>query len=229
MPDTYIPALGYRWLTGLYDPVVRITTREATFKAALLDQAQIQPGQRVLDLACGTATLTIAAKQRVPGAELVGLDGDPAILKLARAKAHTVEVDIHFDEGLSNALPYAAAGFDAVLSSLFFHHLEREAKQATLREVWRVLRPGGALHVADWGRAQDPLMRLAFYGIQLLDGFRTTQDNVQGMLPRFMSDCGFAQVRETRRFRTVFGTLSLYQARKGPHPPLRGDLSQRER
>jgi SAM-dependent methyltransferase len=210
--DSYVPALGYRWLTGLYDPVVRLTTREATFKSALLDQAQLRPGQRVLDLACGTATLTIAAHQRQPAAELTGLDGDPEILRIARDKAQRAGMQLQFDESLSHALPYADGHFDAVLCSLFFHHLDRAAKLATLREVLRVLRPGGALHVADWGRAQEPLMRLAFYGIQLLDGFRTTEDNVRGLLPQFMTDSGFTGVRETRRFRTVFGTLSLYRA-----------------
>ena len=69
MPESeqaYIPALGYRWLTGLYDPVVRLTTRESTFKPALIEQAQLQAGERVLDLACGTATLTLAAKRAQP-------------------------------------------------------------------------------------------------------------------------------------------------------------------
>jgi ubiquinone/menaquinone biosynthesis C-methylase UbiE len=215
--DRYIPALGYRWLTGLYDPVVALTTREATFKPALLDQAELRPGQRVLDLACGTATLSIAAKQRVPSIELTGLDGDPDILRVARDKAQRAGMKLQFDEGLSHALPYADGSFDVVLCSLFFHHLDRAAKLATLREVLRVLKPGGMLHVADWGRAQDPLMRLAFYGIQLLDGFRTTRDNVHGLLPQFMMDSGFSGVRETRRFRTLFGTLSLYSADR-PEP-----------
>ena len=64
--EHYIPALSYDRLTFLYDPVVRLPTREAAFKAALLAQAMIQPGQRVLDLACGTATLTITIKQTQP-------------------------------------------------------------------------------------------------------------------------------------------------------------------
>lgn len=212
--DRYIPALGYRWLTGLYDPVVALTTRESAFKSALLDQAGLRAGQQVLDLACGTATLTIAAKQREPAAEIIGLDGDPDILRRARDKALQAGVPLHFDHGLSHSLPYADGRFDSVLCSLFFHHIGRDAKLATLREVGRVLKPGGMLHVADWGGAQDPLMRLAFLGIQLLDGFRTTRDNVQGLLPQFMSDSGLVGVRETRRFRTVFGTLSLYRAER---------------
>ena len=212
--ERYVPALGYRWLTALYDPVVRATTRESTFKPALLDQAELKPTERVLDLACGTATLTVAAKLREPSADISGLDGDPEILKLARAKAQHAGVAIRFDEGYSDRMPYADASFDKVLCSLFFHHLSREAKLSSLREIFRVLKSGGELHVADWGRAANPLMRIAFLGIQLLDGFPNTSDNVKGLLPPLMREAGFADVAETRRYSTMFGTLSLYRALK---------------
>lgn len=210
--DRYIPALAYSWLTGLYDPVVRLTTRESVFKSALLDQADLQPGQRVLDLACGTATLTIAAKQRQPQAVVTGIDGDPAILAIARDKSARAGTDIRFDQGLSNALPYADASFDSVICSLFFHHLGRDAKRATFAELHRVLKPGGFLHVADWGRPQNLLMRAAFVGIQLLDGFTTTRDNVNGLLPGYMRDAGFSPVDETGAYATVFGSMCLYRA-----------------
>ena len=212
MTDRFIPALAYRWLTPLYDPVVALTTRERTFKAALLAQAALQQGQRVLDLACGTATLTIAAKRSQPQAEIVGLDGDPDILERARRKATEAGVELRFDQALSNQMPYPDATYDVVVSSLFFHHLDRDTKLATLREVRRVLRPGAVLHVADWGQAANPLMRVLFYLVQLLDGFETTADNVAGRLPQFMRDCGFVDVAETRRFATPLGSISLYRA-----------------
>ncbi|MEK6807196.1 MAG: class I SAM-dependent methyltransferase [Pseudomonadota bacterium] len=210
--DRYVPALAYDWLTPAYDTVVRLTTRESTFKSALLDQANLRVGQQVLDLACGTATLTIAAKQCQPGIEITGMDGDPAILARARTKAARAGVSIHFDPALSCATPYANGQFDRVLCSLFFHHLSTENKRRTFSEIARVLKPSGELHVADWGKAQNPLMRLAFCGIQLLDGFDNTADNVNGQLPALMRDAGFSGVSETRRFPTMWGTLSLYRA-----------------
>jgi len=210
--DRYVPALGFRWLTPLYDAVVRMTTRERTFKQALLDQAALSSEQEVLDLACGTGTLAIWAKQRVTGLRLAGLDGDAQMLARARAKAQVAGLEIAFDEGFSTSLPYPDGRFDRVLSSLFFHHLDRDSKQRTLTQVFRVLRPGGELHVADWGRAANPLMRVAYFGIQLLDGFDNTADNVNGLLPEFMRAAGFADVTETRRYSTMWGTLSLYRA-----------------
>jgi len=211
--EHYIPALSYDRLTFLYDPVVRLTTREAAFKAALLSQAQIQPGQRVLDLACGTATLTIAIKQAHPQATVIGIDGDPAILRRARAKAKQAGVKIQLDEGLSYELPYTDESFDHVLSSLFFHHLTRENKLRTLTEVRRVLKPGGEFHVADWGAPQNGLMKLASQGIVLLDG-ATTKDNFAGQLPVFIRRSGFEAVEETQHFNSLFGTIRLHKAHK---------------
>lgn len=209
----YIPALRYDWLTSLYDPVVRLTTREATFKAALLSQATIQPGQRVLDLACGTGTLTISIKQAHPQATVIGIDGDQAILRQARAKAEHKGAEIQFDEGMSYELPYADESFDHVLSSLFFHHLTRENKLRTLAEVRRVLKHGGEFHVADWGLPHNALMRLASQGIVLLDG-TTTKDNFAGKLPEFIRQSGFEGIEEKKHFNCLFGTIRIHTAHK---------------
>ena len=212
--ERYIPALAYRWLTPLYDPVVRWTTRERTFKPALLQQAELRPGDRVLDLACGTGTLTILAKQLYPSITIMGLDGDAAVLGKAREKARFAGVAVNFELALAQQIPFPDSSLDIVLSSLFFHHLTRESKLAVLREVLRVLKPAGELHVADWGRAANPLMRLLFYFVQLLDGFANTTDNVAGRLPDLMRAAGFAAVSEQRRFATPLGTISLYAAIK---------------
>jgi hypothetical protein len=83
-----------------------------------------------------------------------------------------------------------------------------------LKEVYRVLVPGGELHVADWGKAGNALMRSAFFLVQLLDGFKTTTDNVNGLLPEFFSAAGLQDVQETARYATLFGTMALYQARR---------------
>lgn len=209
------PALGLHVLTPLYDRVVALTTRERTFKRALLDQARIEPAHQVLVVGCGTGTLAIAAQRRQPGARMSGLDADPAVLAIAARKARLAGADIAFDLGRSTVLPYADERFDRVLSSLFFHHLSWGDKVLTAREMHRVLRPAGELHVADWGRAGGLLSRTAFLAVQLLDGFDSTSDNVAGMLPVLFGSAGFRQVEETCRIATVFGIVSLYRAVRG--------------
>lgn len=210
--DSYVPALAFDRLTPLFDPVVRLTTRERMFKRRLLDQASISPGERVLDLGCGTGTLAIMAKQREPAAELVGIDGDPAILRRARAKLAEAGLDVTFDEGLADELPYPDGSFDKVLSTLLFHHLAREVKEGAAREVARVLRPGGELHVVDWGPPPDRAARLQFLFVQAFDGFGPTDDNIAGRLPAIFAGAGLRDVRERSCLRVTFGSLSLYSA-----------------
>lgn len=205
----YVPALGYGLLTALYDPVVAVTTRERSFKSRLVEQADIQEGHDVLDLGCGTATLTVWIKKRIPGANVTGLDGDAAILSRAQHKAKKNGVDIRFDHGLSTELPYAEASFDRVVSSLFFHHLCHDDKVKTIAEVFRVLRPGGQFHVADWGKPQNVLMRVMFSLVRSLDGLANTRDNAEGKLPSLFSNGGFENVRLTAEMATLFGTLAF--------------------
>lgn len=213
-PTRLLPALRFRRLTRYYDAVVGATTRERTFKHALIDQAQIEAGHHVLDVGAGTGTLAIWAKQREPGATVVGVDGDPEIVALARAKATKADVTVQLDRAMSYDLPYPSACFDRALSSLFFHHLRWEDKVRTAQEIFRVLKPGASLHVADWGRPTNTLMRGLVLSVQLLDGFATTRDNVAGRLVDLFRQAGFVDVALRRSFGTMYGTLSLYSAFK---------------
>lgn len=212
--NKYIPALKYDWLTPVYDPLLKWTMGEFAFKRQLVRQAGIEKGNRVLDLGCGTATLTLLLKKTHPEAEVVGLDSDPKVLEIAKTKAVKTGLKIALDRGMAFELPYPDRSFDRVLSSLVFHHLTRDNKVRTLKEVFRVLKPGGELHVADWGKPQNTLMRVAFLLVQMLDGFNTTADSVNGLLPELFSQAGFEDIQQTDRHMTLFGTLALYRARK---------------
>ena len=212
---SFIPALRFDRLTPLFDPVVALTTRERSFKSRVLERARIGEGEAVLDLGCGTGTLAIAAAASVPAAGLVGLDADPAVLRRARSKARAAGAEVRFDEGFSTELPYPDAHFDVVLSTLFFHHLRDDDKRRTAGEVLRVLKPRGRLVVADVGRPQDPVMRLAVLAtVQLLDGHETTSASVAGRLPGLLDDAGFATVAVRDRLRTPTGTIEIVTAER---------------
>lgn len=208
----YLPALRFHWLTPYYDNIAGLATPERRFKQALISQAQLEQGHRVLDLASGTGTLAIWIKQHQPQAEVIGVDCDPAILALAMEKAKQANVSVVFDRAMSCCLPYPAEHFDRVVSSLFFHHLSWVEKEQTAKELFRVLKPGAELHVADWGRASNILMRSLFLFEQLFDGFDKTQDNVSGKLVTLFEQSGFIEVAEEQTFDTIFGTLALYRA-----------------
>ncbi len=208
----YLPALRFHWLTPHYDAIAALTIPERRFKQALIAQANCEQGHRILDLASGTGTLAIRLKQLLPQSEVVGVDCDPAILSLAELKARQADVTVQFERAMSSALPYPDEHFDRAFSSLFFHHLAWKEKKQTAREIFRILRPGAELHVADWGRPSNLLMRGLFLFEQLFDGFENTQDNVSGRLITLFQESGFIQVSEEQTFDTLFGTLALYRA-----------------
>ena len=210
--EDYIPPLRYKLLTRFYDPIVRWTTREAAFKRALLAQVVADRPRHVLDLGCGTGTLTIAIAKALPDAAVSGLDADAEALAIAAHKGRRAGVRLGLHKGFSTAMPFGNAQFDCVVSSLFFHHLTRETKIATLREVRRVLAPDGWLHVADWGKPSNALMRALFFMVQLLDGFETTRDSVIGALPELLSAGGYDRVEDTAKFDAPLGTMRLLRA-----------------
>lgn len=212
--DDLVPALGWSSLARLYDPVVALTTREGYFKRELLRQASITEAASVLDLGCGTGTLAVQLARAFPTSTVTGIDGDDTVLRRARRKASEAGLEIRFDRGLASALPYPPDSFDRVVSTLFFHHLARSQKTETASAVLRVLRPGGQFHVADWGKPTSRLMRLLFYSVQLLDGFETTADNADGLLPEIIAAAGFRDVRINLEIGTLCGALTLYSAVK---------------
>jgi ubiquinone/menaquinone biosynthesis C-methylase UbiE len=208
----YIPALRFQWLTPLYDPLLKWVMHEETFKRKLIAQANLQPGMKGLDLGCGTGTLTIMLKQSSPKANLVGLDGDEAVLAIARTKANQAGVEIEWKKGFAYDLPYPDNPFDVVVSSLVFHHLIREDKLRTFQEIYRVLRPGGKFHMVDFGPPRNLYERI----LALFDRWlEEAEDNAAGRLPYMIQSAGFQQIEETFHFTTVFGSLSMLRAVKG--------------
>ena len=205
---SYIPAAGYDWLLPFYDPFQRWLRGEGVMRA-LVDDANIGPEQRVLDIGCGTGTLTILVRRLYAQAEVVGLDPDPKAVAIAKRKSEEAGVAVHFDRGFADELPYPPATFDRVMSSFMFHHLTREEKLDTLRDVHRVLRPGGSFHILDFGPPRSPYTSVV---TRLLHHGQHLRDNIEGRIPSFMSDSGFAESSEVAHRSTLFGTISYYRA-----------------
>src|SRR5215831_11616060 len=103
----FVPAAGLDWLLPLYDPVQLLLGGDAA-RAELVREARLEPGQRVLDLGCGTGSLALALARSAPGAEVVGIDPDPKALARARKKFARAGVTVRLDRGFADELPYAA-------------------------------------------------------------------------------------------------------------------------
>jgi SAM-dependent methyltransferase len=204
---TFMPAAGRDLFLPLYDPLTKLLGI-AGFHAILLEQAALQPHFKVLDVGCGTGTLAVAIKARHPAADVVALDPDPKALARARRKATRAGVSIQFDRGFSDALPYERGVFDRVFSSMMFHHLRRSERETTLREIHRVLKPGGRLEFLDLvmaaARAHGLLARMLHPPKQL-------DQNADAPLLELMSRTGFTPVRLGHR-NTIVGPVGFYQA-----------------
>jgi len=210
---TYLPAAGRDWMLPLYDPFMRLFGGDST-RTALIDQAGLRPGHRVLDIGCGTGTLVALIKRLHPQVDVVGLDPDPKALARARRKAERSGAPVRFDQGYSDDLPYPDASFDRVLSSFMFHHLEPGVKDATLREVRRVLKPGGSLHLLDFGGPSS-----GAHGVlaHLFHSSRRLKGNFDGGIVALMARGGLANAREVSHRATLFGPVA-YSRAEAPAP-----------
>jgi SAM-dependent methyltransferase len=154
--EMFVPALFGQW-----GPVIA-------------ELAAIRPGDKVLDVACGTGVLACAAADRAgPAGQVTGLDANPGMLAVARRKSGMID----WKDGRAEALPFADASFDAVVSQFGFMFFDDQP--AALREMMRVLRPGGRLAVAVWDDLDHApgyaiLARLLedLFGRRIADAFR---------------------------------------------------------
>jgi ubiquinone/menaquinone biosynthesis C-methylase UbiE len=207
---TYLPAAGHDWMLPLYDPLVKLLGGDRA-RRALLDQTLIQPGHRVLDIGCGTGTLVVQIKRLHPDTDVIGLDPDPKALARARRKAERASVSVQFDQGFSGELPYANASVDRVFSSFMFHHLERGEKEGMLREVRRVLRPGGVFSLLDF---DGPESAKNGFLARLIHSSRHLRDNSEERILALMSQAGFSGPKKVSQGSMFFGRArtNYYQA-----------------
>ena len=207
----YIPALSYAWLTPYFDPLLKWVMQDEVFKVRLLEVAHLESASSVLDLGCGTGTLTILAKRRCPSIQITGLDIDPAVLNIARKKAIQAGAQVRWEIGMADELTFDKATFDRVLSSLMFHHLDRAAKVRALEETFRVLKPGRELFILDFGVPHTAWMKLIAIALRRLE---EVEDNFQGLIPEMMCNVGFEGVTELEHFSTTLGPLSIFRGQK---------------
>lgn len=202
---SYLPAAGHHWALPLYDPLVKLLGGHPT-RAELVRQAALRPRQRVLEIGCGTGSLLVEIKRSHPDVETVGLDPDPKALGRARRKANRAALPVQLDRGLADALPYPDASFDRVFSSFMFHHLPADSREPSLREVRRVLKPGGSLHLLDFAGA-DTSGHGSF--TRLLHASHRLEDNAEDRLLSLMQRAGFAEARRVAEGGMLFGHIRV--------------------
>jgi ubiquinone/menaquinone biosynthesis C-methylase UbiE len=184
----------------LYDWMARVHTlgRERKLRHWTLDLANLQPGNVVLDVGCGTGTLLLAAAERVgPSGALHGIEPSTEMAAHARRKAEAQRVPLAVVEGSADSLPYPPASFDAVFCTLVLHHLPGSMQEGAIREMRRVLRPGGRVVIVEWQRPKSFARAITspLFLVYLLHslGHSGSPLDVLGIEPR-MSALGFEDI-----------------------------------
>ena len=204
----YLPAAGHHWSLPLYDPLTKLIGVDRA-RTRLLEQAELRASDQVLDIGCGTGSLAVMIKRARPDVHVVGLDPDPNALARARRKAERAGVSVRFDEGYADALPYPDAAFDRVFSSFMFHHVPSGQKPGMLREVRRVLKPGGRLELLDLAgpdAGKNGLFARMMHSHELL------QDNTRERLLALVSGAALHNARQVGRGALLIGRVAYYQA-----------------
>jgi len=208
----YLPAAGRDLFLPLYDPLTTLIGL-GKVRRQLLDQARLQPKQRVLDVGCGTGTLLVLLKRHYPEIEAVGIDPDPRALERAKRKARSAQVRIRFERGFADSLTCETASFDRVLSSFMFHHLEGNAKLATLRQVQRVLKPDGCFEMVDFAGGE----RAESFGLhRWIHSHARLAGNDRERVIALMAEAGLRAARIVDERVTWFGTIVYYRATSQP-------------
>ncbi len=150
-------------MANSYDSYMQKVTlgREHVLRELTVNLAQLGPGDQVLEVGCGTGTLSLAAKQKVgPAGKVDGIDMLPQMIELSRRKAVQASADVTFQLGSIDAIPFPANQFDAVLSSFMIFHMSEEVRRRGILEIQRVLKPQGRLLVLDVTPPANPVQRV---------------------------------------------------------------------
>ena len=181
-----------RW-ARFYDAVTWVMSfgRAGAIRRETVGLADVQPGESVLDVGCGTGTLTLlAAAKAGPEGGVCGLDPSPEMIEVARGKATRSGAAARFEVGVIENIPFPDGHFDLVLSSLMLHHLPDDLKRTGFAEILRVLKPGGRLLAVDLQEPENPLLRRLLMTLFLHSHVRSSPRD----LARMMEEAGFAGV-----------------------------------
>ena len=170
----------------IYDLLAPLMTLglERRFHRIVIAHLALRGNEQILDIGCGTGTLTrdlASALSDKQTSRCTGLDAAEKMIEMARRKAKDLS-NIHFDAALAENVPYADATFDAAVSTFFFHHIHIELKKQVLAETARILKPGGRFLIVDVDCPTTPFGTLCARSGHWLFQQNEIAENIEGNL-----------------------------------------------
>jgi len=168
----------------------RITLgRENSLREMTVNLAQVKPGDCVLEVGCATGTLTLTAKRHAgPSGKVYGIDIIPGMIEVSREKARQANLDVMFQVGSINDLPFPDDNFDVVICSFMIFHMSEKVRRKGIEEIYRVLKPQGRFLVLDLALPPQPMVKKI---LKLLLGFMIKHDLKE--IQPVMESSGFSQ------------------------------------
>lgn len=199
------------FIYDLLEPLLMLG-KQAEYDKCIVALLELRPGFRVLDLGCGTGVLT-----RMIGDELepeeggvsIGIDAAAKMIRVARKKRQGSTC--RFEVAAAEDIPFEDMYFDAVVSSLFFHHVPLDLKRKSLDEAYRVLKPEGKLIIADMHTPTTVMGSIVSHTSRYFFMQPQIGENIRGVMPLIIAEAGFDTPVEVRSF---FGYITVFSSKK---------------
>lgn len=221
MSVRFKPALSFDLFTPFYDVFSMVLGFGEELDRKVLKLANIKKNERILDVGMGTGTLIVKALKKNPGLDITGLDPDAKALGIAKNKLKKAGKKAKIVKAYAQEMPFSNNHFDAVLSTLVFHHLTTEIKQQAIKEIYRVLKSGGRFLLADFGKPNTFIEAVLLNLGSIFEGRENMKANLEGKIPPLLEEAGFEVSEVGERYRGVQFLLATkgYQGHGRTHAP----------
>jgi len=199
------------FIYDLVEPVLMLG-KQPRYIQKVISLLDLEPGHRLLDLGCGTGVLTRAIGDRLDagsGGISIGIDAAGKMIAAARKKRENETC--RFEVAASEALPFEDGSFDAIVSSLFFHHLPLDLKAKSFSEADRVLKPGGRMVIVDMHSPDSFFGKLISHVSRYILMQPEIGENIRGVLPGLIEEAGFDPPELAAMY---FGYIAVFATRK---------------